>query len=390
VAFGAGSESVSEASERLSYLPYSTREPITLAVLLGLTVVFFAFVAGLSRLHEAQQDALAERWSSRGEADLSARRFDAAVLDFRTALLYSRDNDSYQLNMAEALIGNGRTDEANTYLMNLWERQPENGLVNLELARIAAGKGETEKALRYYHNAIYATWPGNRELERQNARLELIELLLRNHAKAQAQSELIALAANLGDDPAERTHVGDLFLECQDDAHALAEYQLSLKTKPRDPAALAGAGRAAFGLGRYTLAQRYLEEAVAVAPGDKDSAARLEIANLVVEMDPFRQQIRAAQRDRVVVKAYAAAGARLNSCSAAGSSTAATEQQDLAQKWTTLKPRVTEAGLRRDPDLVNNAMEMVFDIERQTDGTCAASTETDTALLLIAKMHEGL
>ena len=68
--------------------------------------------------------------------------------------------------------------------------------------------GETEQALRYYHNAIYATWPGDQEVERRDTRLELIEFLLGTNAKAQAQSELIALAANLPDDPSQHALVG--------------------------------------------------------------------------------------------------------------------------------------------------------------------------------------
>ena len=31
-----------------------------------------------------------------------------------------------------------KTGEASAYLLNLWDREPEDGLVNLELARIAA------------------------------------------------------------------------------------------------------------------------------------------------------------------------------------------------------------------------------------------------------------
>ncbi len=86
--------------------------------------------------------------------------------------------------------------------MNLWDRQPEDGLVNLELARIAVQKEQTEQALRYYHNAIYATWPedqpDDQEGKRREARLELIGFLLRTNARAQAESELIALAENVG------------------------------------------------------------------------------------------------------------------------------------------------------------------------------------------------
>ncbi len=366
-----------------------TREPITLALLLGAAVVFFLFVAGLSRIYHGQQEALAGRWSSRGEADLRAGSFNAAVADYRTALLYSRDNYFYQLNLAEALMGEKRTDEAYAYLINLWSRQPENGLVNLQLARIAAGKGETEKALRYYHNAIYATWPGDQEMERRGTRLELIRFLLRIGDRAEAQSELIALAANLGGDPAEQARVGGLFIEAQDYRQALAEYRLSLRDGRRDPAALAGAGRAAFELGQYAVAQRYLEEAVTAAPSDNASAARLKTAELVLDLDPFRPQIRATERNRTIAEDFAAAGARLGSCCPSGAA-CAPPQQALGQQWAKMKPQITVGGLRRNPDLANPAMNLVFDIESQTGSACGALTETDTALLLIADSHEGL
>jgi transcriptional regulator GlxA family with amidase domain len=54
-----------------------------------------------------------------------------------------------------------------------------------------------------------------------------------------------------------------------------------------------------------------------------------------------------------------------------------------------MKPRVTEQGLRRDPDLVGKAMDLVFEIERQTSTTCGTPTGTDLALLLIGQLHEG-
>src|SRR5208337_960531 len=252
---------------------YLTQEPVILALLSAMTVVLFLAVGGLSRAYHAQQESLGNRWFTRGAADLKERRFDRAANESRSALLYSRDNYDYQFNLAEALIGLKRTDEAYAYLINLWDRQPENGLVNLELARIAAQKGDTEQALRYYHNAIYATWPGDQEAQRQNARLELIEFLLGINAKTHAQSELIALAANSGDDPSLHVRVGELFIQAQDYEHALAEYRISLKSDRHNPAAWAGAGLAAFELGRYPVAQRYLEAAVAANPGDAHSDA---------------------------------------------------------------------------------------------------------------------
>jgi tetratricopeptide (TPR) repeat protein len=372
---------------------YLRREPVILALLSALAVIFFVAVTALSHIYQAQQAFLGNRWSMRGEADLKQGQFESAVTEFRAALLYSRDSYAYQLNLAEALVGLKRTAEAYAYFINLWEREPENGLVNLELARIAAQKGETEQALRYYHNAIYAIWPGDQQVQRRDTRVELIEYLLNINAKAPAQAELIALAANLEDEPVQQARVGDLFLQAQDYDHALAEYRLSLKAEPHDPAALAGAGFSSFQLGRYSLAERYLQAAVTANPNDVQSADRLRTAALVMQMDPFQREISVAQRDRIVREAFAAAGQRLESCSAAGAAkgpaTIPVAQPGLSEEWTKMKPRITELGLRRDPDLVNTAMELVFSIERQTSSACGAASEADAALLLVAKLHES-
>jgi tetratricopeptide (TPR) repeat protein len=378
---------------RRQFRRYLRREPVILALLSALAVAFFLAVTALSRIYEAQQESLGNRWFMRGAAELKLRHFESAATEFRAALLYSRDSYTYQLNLAEALVGLKRTAEAYAYFINLWEREPENGLVNLELARIAAQKGETEQTLRYYHNAIYAIWPGDQQVQRRDTRVELIQYLLNINAKAQAQAELIALAANLEDDPSQQTRVGDLFLQAQDYEHALAEYRLSLKARPHDAATLASAGSSAFQLGQYSLAERYLQAAESANPNDAQSAARLRTAALVMQMDPFQREISVAQRDRIVLEAFAAAGQRLESCSAAGAAkgpaTTPVAQPDLSEAWTKMKPRISELGLRRDPDLVNTAMELVFSIERQTSNACGAPSETDAALLLIAKLHES-
>ena len=379
--------------DKQNFRRYLRQEPVILALLSGLAVIFFVAVTALSHLYQAQQEFLGNRWFMRGTTDLKQRHFDAAVTEFRSALLYSRDSYAYQLNLAESLIGLKRTGEAYAYFINLWDREPENGLVNLELARIAAQKSETEPALRYYHNAIYATWPGDEQVQRRETRLELIGYLLNINAKAHAQAELIALAANLEDDPSQQARVGDLFVQTQDYEHALAEYRLSLKAQPHDPAAFAGAGLAAFQLGRYNIAERYLQAAMSANPNDAQSAARLKAAALIMQMDPFQRQISVAQRDRIVLEAFAAAGQRLDSCSAAGAAkgpaTIPVAQPALSEEWAKMKPQITEPGLRRDPDLVNTAMELVFSIERQTSNACGAASETDAALLLIAKLHES-
>jgi tetratricopeptide (TPR) repeat protein len=372
------------------YRFYLRQRPTLLVLLSILTVVFFLAVTGLSRAYDAQRQALAARWFNRGVADLNAKRYEAAVTEFRSALLYSRDDYYYQLNLAEALIGMRHTGEASAYLLNLWDREPGNGLVNLELARIAAQHGDTEQAVRYYHDAVYAAWPRDQENKRREARLELINLLLRIKDLGDAQGELIALSANVGEDPALQETIGDLFVRAGDYEHALASYRIALRADHRNAAALAGAGYAAFQLGQYPLAQHYLQEAIAANPNDMQSAHLLQTADMVLHMDPFRRQISTADRDKAVVDAFAAAGERLKSCALPISSSPGSGPPiSLNDEWFAIKPHVSTAGLRRDPDLAENAMDLVFRIERQTSIVCGTPTGEDLALLLISKLHEG-
>lgn len=359
------------------------RKPVTLALLTGLTVVFFLAVSTLARLHDAQRESLAERWAQRGVDSLNAGQYKPAVEDFRTALLYNRDNDAYQLSLAEALMGLKRDDEAHAYLVNLWEREPDNGMVSLELARIAVSKNQTEQALRFYHNAIFGTWAGDADALRRKTRLELIAYLMRIGAHPQAEAELIDLAATVGDNAAEHEQLGEMFAKVGDDRRALAAFRASLSLKRHNPAALAGAGAAAFQLGQYVDAEHYLQEALAANPGDAQAAQSLKMTEYVLHWDPFRRRLDQMQQNHIALAAFAAAGARLKSCKAPS----APEQQD-EQQWTKLKPQVTERNLERNPDLVNTVMQLVFEIEKETASTCGPPTDTDQALLLVASLHE--
>ena len=383
-------------AEKISqYRMHLRRRPVMLALLSGFTLLFILGVTGLSRAYQAQRQALGNRWFARGVADLNAKRFDAAVTEFRAALLYARDDYDYQLNLAEALIGSHQAGQASAYLLNLWDREPENGRVNLELARIAAQQGRTADAVRYFNDAVYAAWTPDQEGERREARLELIEFLLRTNAKTQAQAELIALGENLGENPREQKWIGDLFVRAEDYQHALAAYRLSLKYDRHNAGALKGAGDAAFELGQYPLAEHFLQMALSEDPNDTEAAERLKTAEMVVRMDPFRNQISSTERNRIIVDGFTTAGERLSHCPLPNSGNAATagtppvSPVNLSDQWSALKPQITERDLRTDPDLGQTAMELVFRIERQSSAVCGMPTGADLALLLIAKEHEG-
>lgn len=369
---------------------YLRQRPVMLGLLSALAVIFFLAVTGLSNIFYAQRRALGDRWFNRGVSDLEAKKYQAAVTEFRAALLYSRDDFTYQLNLAEALLGANQTAQAYAYLLNLWDREPENGQVNLELARIEAAHGQTERAIRYYHDAVYAVWPSRDEPQRRTARLELVDLLLGINHKEQAQAELIALSENVGEDPAEQVRLGDLFTRAGEYERALAAYRLAVKADRRNPRALAGAGNAAFMLGLYPLAEQYLEAEREASPNDKTSDERLKITKMVLNMDPYRSIIPLDERNHLVLQAFATAGQRLAECAVPNNITSGGPSlPSLGDQWTAMKPQITLAQLARHPKLADKAMDLIFHIERQTNTLCGTPAGPDMALLLIAKLHEG-
>jgi tetratricopeptide (TPR) repeat protein len=357
---------MAELSQHFAPRRYLTKEPVIIALLFAGAIAGFGAVSALSALYHSQQRSLASYWFNKGNADLLQHNYQRAVQEFHVALLYSRDNYDFRLNLAEALVGLGHIDEASTYFNNLWERQPENGLVNLELARIAVRNKNLEQALRYYHNAIYGVWPPEKEPMRRQTRLELIDYLLSINAKRQAQSELIALAATLGNEPGPRQRLGDLFLRVQDYPDALSAYRTVLRTQPRNAAALAQ------------------------SPNNTSLATLRKTTELVLQLDPFRRGLSLAQRNRIVVEDFQTVGRRLQTCMpSTGLTQPSPAERNLPDTWEKLKPRITVRGLLRDPSLVETTMDLIFDIERQTSITCGEPTGPDMALLLIAKLHEG-
>ena len=108
-----------------------------------------------------------------------------ATLAYRAALDLSPGTFSNQLGLAEALIADKRDHEALAYLQVLWDQQPENGKVNLELARTYVVLKDNDQAIRHYQNAIYAVLGhGYRRKYGRAVRIELVRYLLNHRAIA--------------------------------------------------------------------------------------------------------------------------------------------------------------------------------------------------------------
>jgi tetratricopeptide (TPR) repeat protein len=371
--------------------------PVILLVLTLAAAISFAAVSHLVARFTASQQARGRKLYAEGLAEASASRYDDAIDAFRAALTCDPTNSQYQLSLARALRDSNdprRLDEAESYLLALWQRAPQDAAINLALARVAAHRGSIEDATRYYHNAMYGVWNSDPDGNRSRARIELIQFLLRKNAGAQAESELMALAPALPADPTAHLQAAQLFVQAQDYASALSQYQEVLRGDSASPAGLAGAGQAAYRSGNYVTAQRYLQAAVEANPQDADSRQLLETADLILRTNPFHSHISDAERNRRITAAFEQAEKRLTECAqqkdiSLTATAPASALATLQSRWTAAKPDLARLRSPGETDLPDAIMDIVFQIEQQTVATCGQPEGLDLALLLISQKREA-
>jgi tetratricopeptide (TPR) repeat protein len=389
------------------------RPPVVLASLLVLAIIGFGVVNRLVNRFGEQKKALGRHLFQSSQAELRRGQSDDAIDDLRAALDYNPNNFEYELALARVLRDTGKTSEAESYLIGLWERDPQNSLVNLAIARLYARQKLLEKTLQYYHNAIYGVWPSDASAMRRQTQLELIHSLLADNADPQAQAELISWSAALPPDPELRLTVADLFMDARDYDHALDEYQMVLRRDHNNVRALAGAGESAFHLGRYRTAQRYFSS----GPLDHDRTPEmkqlLETTNMILDANPYARRLSAREASKRVNRDFKRAGARLSECmkdknialdtpatqstlqndaatnGPSGNQTSGSDLTTLYQRWLTLKPKVNASRMNIGNSLRDSAVDISFEIEQQTATACGAPSGLDEALLLLFQNPTG-
>jgi predicted Zn-dependent protease len=332
------------------------------------------------RGYKARQQQLAQRWFTRGDRNLARGASPQAVDDFQTALAYAPENDAFRLELALALMQAGREDEARVHLVNLWEARPGDSNVNLQLARVMARLGHSQDAVRYYHGSIYGVWGADPLARRQEARFELANYLLSTRQPNEAESELIALAAESPGNPQDEIQLGNMFMEAGDPTRALSAF-LHGRRGPHDVAANLGAARAAFSLHRFRDARDYAREAHRTDPKIEEASAIEDRADLILKVDPQTEGLNARDRAQRAYAAYSAASERLDDCSEA-TEDPGLEQLSAARQ--TQFRRLSVATAFRDPDLQQQAVQWAYDVEKATESACGAPTGLDATLLMLA------
>ena len=361
------------------------REIVALIVLCAAVLVGLVLTRAAARANRTIRLRDASLWYSAGERHLAGGRPEAAIEALRRATAISRDDRTYRLALAAALAADRRDDAARQVLLGVRESTPEDPDVNVQLARLEARRDDLTGTVRYYQNAVYGAWSGDQGEARRQVRIELIRYLLVHEERGRALSELLVLSGNLPDDAASQTEAGQLFLDAGEPRRGLERFRQALRIDPKNGPALAGAGQAAFELGDYAGAQRYLR---AVDPASARVSELRVVSDLVLTRDPLRPGLSLRQRQERAMVGLSRAAEVLDHC-VGPPETSGNAFESLRAEMRALEPKLVLGTLRRFPDSIETSVDVVYRVERQAAATCGPPSALDRALLLIGRRHDA-
>lgn len=385
-------------------------------VLSGLTYLLF-------HSFQSHEHELAQRWRQRGEIALKNNDPQAAIEALHSALNYE-PNRTTEVELAEALAKAGRIHQAVSYFKTLRESEPGSGIINLQLARLAARQNQTAQAIDYYQTALDGTWEGDGYDRRRNVRLELSGYLISVNQFSRARTQLLIASGNAPRLPAVQIKIAGMLEQCDSPADALQIYQTLSKEREPSWQALAGAGRTAYQLGRFMLALDYLNRALyARAFSTQPPTMQATIRN----MQSTTEQILALypatdltlhERARRIQHDAAVARARFNSCLAPIVAAAAhppapaaphapsllppaiqpnpaqqaalTSAQSLTARWAKVPRHPSLFLLEENPQMEQTLMQLVYNTENDAASQCGPPQGDDALLYRIAQAPDAV
>jgi hypothetical protein len=206
---------------------------------------------------------------------------------------------------------------------------------------------------------------------------------LAQNDRAQALSELVVLSANLPDAASPQVKAGQLYLKAAEPRRGLEHFRRALRTEPKNPTALEGAGKASFDAGDYKSARHYLR----AAPASSEVARLLGVSESVLAGDPHQVDLSFAERRHRLAKAVRRARERIDECLSL--------QGNVSQfvgPFTSLRGEAaafepSTKKLHLSSATIEAGMHLVYRVEQQTARACPPST-LDRALLLIGRQYE--
>ena len=424
------------ASDRIERRRLIFADTLSLVTLFAVTALLAVMTNYLYQSYASHQVQLANRWLARGEQAMRDGKPQAAVDALSSALAFAPSDRNTAIQLAEALASAGRVQEATVYFNALLESQQGSGLINLQLARLAARQDNVNQAIDDYQKAIYGNWEGDGYVRRRDVRFELINFLIDHQLVDRARTELLVASGNAPkDDISVQLDIARMMERAQAPSDALHLYKTILHRHPSLREALEGAGRTAFQIGHYLEARRYLARALEGPGVDQEPKAvvdqgrdRLNEASRLLLLYPS-SRLSPHERNARILTDRKLAMARLAQCtqdrpqapenstsastppaaaakssnplqsltsrftsrpSAPASNQAAAPPpvdplQSLAERWKRLPSKVSLSELENEPDLAQTQIQLIYDTELTTQQVCGAPTGDDDLLLKIAQ-----
>jgi tetratricopeptide (TPR) repeat protein len=353
------------------------REVLALLLLSAAGGATFLITRVLALSNAALRHADAVTWHEQGRRALDRGDTARALSALRKASRIDRDNRDVSVSLAMALRAAGEDDQATAVLEALRASRPDDAEVNLQLARLEADRGALPAAIRYYQDALDALWAPSAAERSRTVRREFITLLQQHGERARALSQALVYAAELPPAPESQLTAARLLFDVGDPRRALDRYRAVLAAAPRNAEALAGAGEAAFALGDYAAARRYLAQSY---PADDRLDSLRRVSEFVLNLDPLASRISRVERERRLQQILQHADDRLAAC---GGDAAPLRSEVAALR----AGRGRAAGSRADVDS-GNRFEDGIALARQVaqaTASCGAPDELDRAVAIIAR-----
>jgi cytochrome c-type biogenesis protein CcmH/NrfG len=240
----------------------------------------------LARLEQRELDAQARHQYSSGVSLLRDGHNTQAIEAFRSARSLNRDNPSFSLALADALLRDHQPERAADALTELLDKDSNDGRANLLMARVMDEEKQYPSADSYFHRAIYGTWPPNTEAEQVNARVELVHWLAQRGDQKGLLSELILLDPLAQSDSRIARELPVLYEQAGTESRAIEAYRNWLHDNPTDAEAYAGLGEAEIKSGNFRAARQSFEHAIELKPDNAVWKHLTEVSTDAVELDP--------------------------------------------------------------------------------------------------------
>ena len=271
----------------------------TFAVILATVVELVLFDTALARIDSRERKVSAAREFAAGEQLVAEGKKDQAIEHLRTASTLDGENTRYATALADAVLADGRPNDAELLLVPLLERNATDGAANLTMARVLFKQGKIEQAKAYYHRAIYGLWPRGAEDNRTAARFELIDLLASTDARQELLAELLPIQDDSTNSLAQRKRIAHLFVVAGSPSRAVTIFRDVLRHDAKDADAYIGLAEAALSLGDFATAKADLVAAQKLSPQDSSSIqARISVTDSVIALDPTQRGLSLAEQYR--------------------------------------------------------------------------------------------